>query len=84
MSEIKKDKRELATTLLELIESFSEFEDMTGKQKKQAVLDKMGQLFDLDLELIIIINDMIDIIIETHKHRTKIKKKAKKILSLCC
>ncbi len=84
MSEIKKDKRELATTLLELIESFSEFSDMTGKQKKQAVLDKMGQLFDLDLELIIIINDMIDIIIEVHKHRTKIKKKAKKILSLCC
>jgi DNA gyrase/topoisomerase IV subunit A len=84
MSEIKKDKRELATTLLELIESFSEFDDMTGKQKKQAVLDKMGQLFDLDLELIIIINDMIDIIIEVHKHRTKIKKKAKKILSLCC
>lgn len=84
MSDKKKDKRELATTLLELIESFSEFDDMTGKQKKQAVLDKMGQLFDLDLELIIIINDMIDIIIETHKHRTKIKKKAKKILSLCC
>ncbi len=84
MSDKKKDKRELATTLLELIESFSEFDDMTGKQKKQAVLDKMGQLFDLDLELIIIINDMIDIIIEVHKHRTKIKKKAKKILSLCC
>ncbi len=84
MSEIKKDKRELATTLLELIESFSGFDDMTGKQKKQAVLDKMGQLFDLDLELIIIINDFIDIVIDVHKHRTKIKKKAKKILSLCC
>ena len=84
MSDKKKDKRELATTLLELIESFSGFDDMTGKQKKQAVLDKMGQLFDLDLELIIIINDMIDIIIEVHKHRTKIKKKVKKIFSLCC
>ena len=83
MSDKKKDKRELATTLLELIESFSEFDDMTGKQKKQAVLDKMGQLFDLDLELIIIINDMIDIIIEVHKHRTKIKKNAKKCIALC-
>jgi len=84
MSNKKKEKRDIPKVLLELIESFSVFDDMTGKQKKEAVVNKMAQLFDLDLDMVIIINEMIDVIIETHKHRTKIKKKAKKILNLCC
>jgi hypothetical protein len=82
MSE-KKELREIPKVLLELIEAFSQFDDMTGKQKKQMVIDKMGQLFNLDLDLIIIINEMVDVILEVHKHRTKIKKKAKKCISLC-
>jgi hypothetical protein len=84
MADKKKEKRDIPKVLLELIESFSIFDDMTGKQKKQAVVDKMAQLFDLDLDMVIIINEMIDIVIEVHKHRTKIKKKAKTILKLCC
>ena len=83
MSE-KKELREIPKVLLELIEAFSQFDDLSGKQKKKMVIDKMGVYFDMDLDMLIIVNEMVDVIIEVHKHRTKIKKKAKKIFSLCC
>ena len=83
MSE-KKELREIPKVLLELIEAFSQFDDMTGKQKKKMVIDKMGVYFHMDLDMLIIVNEMVDVIIETHKHRTKIKNKAKKIFNLCC
>lgn len=79
----KKELREIPKVLLELIEAFSQFDDLNGKQKKEMVIDKMGVYFNLDLDMIIIINEMIDVIIEVHKHRTKIKKNAKKIFSIC-
>lgn len=78
----KKELREIPIMLLKLIEVFSQ-KEMTGKDKKKAVIDEMVKTFNLDLDMVSMVSEMIDIIIEVHKHRTKIKKNAKKIFSIC-
>ncbi len=83
MSE-KKDKKEIATTLLELIESFSQFDDLKGREKREKVLEKMKMHFDIDTEMVMILGDFIDLIVDVSKNKHKIKKKVKKILKLCC
>ena len=80
----KKDKKEIATTLIELIESFSKFDDLKGREKREKVLEKMMIYFDIDTEMVLILGDFIDLIVDVSKNKHKIKKKVKKILKLCC
>lgn len=78
----KKEKKEIPTMLLKLIEVFSQ-KEMTGKDKKKAVVDEMVKTFDLDLDMVLMISEMIDIIILISKNKDKIKRKSKKCINLC-
>jgi len=83
MSE-KKDKKEIPKVLLELIESFSQFDDLKGREKREKVLEKMMIYFDIDTEMVLILGDFIDLIVDVSKNKHKIKKNVKKIFNLCC
>jgi len=80
----KKDKKEIAITLLELVEAFSVFDDLKGREKREKVLEKMMMYFDIDTEMILILGDFIDLIVDVSKNKHKIKKNAKKCIGLCC
>jgi len=82
MSE-KKDKKEIPKVLLELIESFSQFDDLKGREKREKVLEKMMIYFDIDTEMVLILGDFIDLIVDVSKNKHKIKKNVKKCIGLC-
>jgi hypothetical protein len=80
----KKNKRDIPTILINLIENMSDNKDLTGKQKKDIVMRNMIETFNMDVDMVIMVSDFIDLIIKVHKHKTKIKTNTKKILKLCC
>lgn len=83
MSE-KKSKKELPRILIEMIEKMSEHEDLKGREKKDIVLKKMIEWFEVDEDLADILSGVIDIIIDVSKHKDKIKRASKKFIKICC
>ena len=52
--------------------------------KKKIVLDKIAEEFQLDLDMVLLVSDMIDLVVDIAKHKHKIKIRAKGLFNLCC
>lgn len=75
--------KDIPKRLLEFIEAVSNQDDLKGREKKKIVLDKIIKEFNLDLEMVLLVSDMIDLIVDVSKNRHKIKKRAKSLWSVC-
>ena len=75
--------KDIPKKVLEFIEAVSTQDDLKGRDKKQIVLDKIIKEFNLDLEMVLLVSDMIDIIVDVSKNRHKIKKRVKSLWSVC-
>jgi len=79
----QKNIKDIPRRLLEFVEAVSN-EDLKGREKKKIVLDKVVEEFQLDIDMVLLVSDLIDIIVDISKNRHKIKKKVKTVFNLCC
>jgi len=76
--------KDIPRRLLDFIEAVSNENDLRGSQKKKIVLDKIAEEFQLDIDMLLLVSDMIDLIIDVSKQKHKIKKKVKTLYKFCC
>ena len=79
----QKNIKDIPRRLLEFVEAVSN-EDLKGREKKKIVLDKVVEEFQLDIDMVLLVSDLIDIIVDVSKQKHKIKKRVRSLYNLCC
>ena len=82
MSE-QKNLKDIPKRVLEFVEAVSN-EDLKGREKKKIVLEKIAEEFELDLDHVLLVSELIDMIVDIAKNKHKIKSKAKALWAVCC
>jgi hypothetical protein len=80
----QKNIKDIPRRLLEFVEAVSNENDLRGSQKKKIVLDKVVEEFQLDLDMVLMVSDLIDLIVDIAKNKHKIKTRAKALWRICC